>query len=43
MELHPRPVDVTVDSAVGDGVAGKDPQLEAAVKTLLGEIGPKAQ
>jgi hypothetical protein len=34
-------VDVTVDTAIGDEAAGKDPQLEAAVKTLLAGIGAK--
>lgn len=39
MELHPRPVDVTVELHNGDTYAGADAQLDAAVKTLLGEIG----
>lgn len=37
MELHPRPVDVYVTRPVGSAA---DPQLEAAVRTLLGQIGP---
>jgi tricorn protease len=41
MELHPRPVDLVVESPVGEGLAGNDAQLDAAVKTLLGEIGGK--
>ena len=39
MELHPRPVDVTVDRPMGESYTGRDAQLDAAVKTLLGEIG----
>ncbi len=35
MELHPRPVDVYVTRPVGSRT---DPQLEAAVRTLLGEL-----
>ncbi len=42
MELHPRPVDVEVSSPVGEGLAGHDAQLDAAVKTLLGEITHKS-
>ena len=38
MELHPRPVDVTVDNPVGVSYSGKDPQLDAAVKELLGSV-----
>ena len=34
MELHPRPVDVPVTRALGEDAAGKDSQLDAAVKTL---------
>jgi C-terminal processing protease CtpA/Prc len=41
MELHPRPVDVLIDTAIGDIAAGRDPQLEAAVKSLLADIGPE--
>jgi C-terminal processing protease CtpA/Prc len=40
MEMHPRPVDVAVTRPVGEGYAGRDSQLDAAVKTLLGQIGP---
>ena len=36
MEGHPRPVDVTVERPLGETAAGKDAQLEAAVKVLLG-------
>ncbi len=41
MELHPRPVDVTVESPLGKGVAGKDAQLDAAVKSLLAELAAR--
>jgi len=43
MELHPRPVDVTVANPLGSWQDGKDPQLAAAVKTLLAQIqqGPE--
>ncbi|MBS0360078.1 MAG: PD40 domain-containing protein, partial [Proteobacteria bacterium] len=35
MELHPRPVDVMVERPLGESLAGKDAQLEAAVAELL--------
>jgi hypothetical protein len=38
MELHPRPVDVTVVRPVGEGYTGKDSQLDAAVAELLKRI-----
>jgi len=38
MELHPRPVDITVSCALGEGNA-KDSQLDAAAKELLQEVG----
>ena len=41
MELHPRPVDVTVDRAVGESYSGKDAQLEAAVRELLNQLKPR--
>ena len=37
MELHPRPVDMTVSNPIG-AAAGQDAQAEAAVKELLREI-----
>jgi tricorn protease len=40
MELHPRPVDITVSRQLGEG-NDKDSQLDAAVKELLMEIGVK--
>jgi tricorn protease len=38
MELHPRPVDVAVSRPVGESYTGKDSQLDAAVKELLGSL-----
>ncbi len=38
MEMHPRPVDVLVVRPIGEGYTGKDSQLDAAVKELLGQI-----
>jgi C-terminal processing protease CtpA/Prc len=35
MEMHPRPVDIFVTRALGEDAAGKDSQLDAAVKTLI--------
>ncbi|HET7459550.1 MAG TPA: S41 family peptidase [Gemmatimonadaceae bacterium] len=43
MELHPRPVDVTVVRPVGESYTGKDSQLDAAVAELLGKVGKAAQ
>ncbi|MDQ2768320.1 MAG: S41 family peptidase, partial [Gemmatimonadota bacterium] len=40
MEMHPRPVDVAVNRPMGESYAGRDTQLDAAVKTLLDQIGP---
>jgi len=37
MEMHPRPVDITVERPLGETVAGKDAQLDAAVAELLKE------
>jgi Tol biopolymer transport system component/C-terminal processing protease CtpA/Prc len=39
MELHPRPVDVAVERPIGEWYTGKDSQLDAAVRTLLGTLG----
>jgi len=36
MELHPRAVDVPVTRPIGETYTGRDSQLDAAVKTLLG-------
>jgi len=38
MEMHPRPVDVRVDRPVGESYAGRDSQLDAAVRELLAQI-----
>ncbi|MBK5188981.1 MAG: PDZ domain-containing protein, partial [Gemmatimonadaceae bacterium] len=40
MEMHPRPVDVAVTRPMGESYTGRDSQLDAAVKTLLDQIGP---
>lgn len=39
MELAPRPVDVPVTRPVGEGLAGRDSQLDAAVRELLRGLG----
>ncbi|TAN21058.1 MAG: PDZ domain-containing protein [Acidobacteria bacterium] len=39
MELHPRPVNVEVHNPLGAWQSGEDPQLAAAVKVLLAQIG----
>ena len=41
MEMNPRPVDVTVERLLGETLAGKDSQLDAAVAELLKGLGPK--
>jgi tricorn protease len=41
MEMHPRPVDIKAVRPLGESYAGKDTQLEAAVKELLAELGAK--
>ncbi len=41
MEMHPRPVDVPVTRPIGEGLAAKDSQLDAAITELLKQIGPK--
>ncbi len=41
MELHPRPVDVVADRPLGESYSGRDAQLDAAVKTLLAEVGTR--
>ncbi len=38
MELNPRPVDIQVTRPIGETFTGKDSQLDAAVKELLGGI-----
>lgn len=42
MEMNPRPVDVPVRRAMGEWYAGKDTQLDEAVKQLLGQLGGAA-
>ncbi len=39
MELNPRPVDVEVERPAGEAYLGIDSQLDAAVRTLLQQIG----
>ncbi len=41
MENNPRPVDIAVTRPIGESYTGKDSQLDAAVKELITEIGPK--
>jgi Tol biopolymer transport system component/C-terminal processing protease CtpA/Prc len=41
MEMHPRPVDVTVEHPIGESLAGKDTQLDVAVTQLLKQIGAR--
>ena len=43
MELHPRPVDVRVTRPIGEGLAGKDSQLDAAVAELLKAAKPRTE
>jgi len=38
MELNPRPVDIPVTRPIGESYAGRDSQLDAAVKELLKQI-----
>jgi hypothetical protein len=42
MEMNPRPVDVLVERPVGESYAGKDSQLDAAVKELLKRLTVKS-
>ncbi len=39
MERRPRPVDLFVERPLGEGLAGRDSQLEAAVRELLRRLG----
>ncbi|MGH9518011.1 MAG: hypothetical protein ACRD2D_00100, partial [Terriglobales bacterium] len=43
MELHPRAVDVAAAYPPGSWAAGVDPQLAAAVNTLLAQLAPAGQ
>ncbi len=38
MEMNPRPVDVHVEQPVGEGLSGRDSQLDEAVRVLLGTL-----
>lgn len=42
MELHPRPVDISVERQAGDWLAGKDVQLDRAVEVLLTGVAKAA-
>ena len=35
MEMHPRPVDITVERPIGESYTGRDSQLDAAIAELL--------
>jgi tricorn protease len=39
MELNPRPVDIAVTRPIGETYTGKDSQLDAAIRSLLGDLG----
>jgi tricorn protease len=41
MEMHPRPVDVTVVRPMGESYTGRDSQLDAAVRELLASVGTR--
>jgi tricorn protease len=41
MEMHPRPVDITVERQLGETLAGRDSQLDAAVAELLKTLPAK--
>ncbi len=38
MELNPRPVDIPVTRPIGETYTGRDSQLDAAIKSLLGDL-----
>ena len=40
MEMNPRPVDIHVERALGETLAGQDRQLDVAVTELLKALGP---
>ncbi|MBI4873221.1 MAG: PD40 domain-containing protein [Acidobacteria bacterium] len=42
MERNPRPVDLRIDRPMGETAAGRDSQLDAAVKELLAQLGGPA-
>ncbi|MEN3330905.1 MAG: tricorn protease [Blastocatellia bacterium] len=39
MEMHPRPVDMSVSRPLGEGTTGRDTQLDTAVQELLKQLG----
>ena len=41
MELNPRPVDIPVTRPIGESLAGKDSQLDTAVRELLKQLGAR--
>jgi tricorn protease len=41
MENNPRPVDIEVSRPIGESYTGRDSQLDAAVKELLGGVGTR--
>ena len=41
MEMYPRPLGIAVDKPLGEGLAGKDSRLDAAVREFLRHIGGK--
>lgn len=41
MEMHPRPVDIEVVRPIGEGLSGRDTQLDAAVRELLKQVDGK--
>jgi len=41
MERNPRPVDIRIERQLGETLAGKDAQLDAAVAELLKSLGPR--
>jgi hypothetical protein len=43
MEMNPRPVDIRVERALGETLAGRDSQLDTAVAELLKGLGPRRQ
>lgn len=43
MEMHPRPVDVSVVRPIGESYTTHDSQLDAAIATLLEQIGSKSK
>ncbi len=43
MERHPRPVDIEVTRPIGETLAGRDSQLDTAVRELLKQLNARAQ